>query len=95
MALKEFVTVRIPKDIFEKAKAAANDLGDPGAAWVIVRSVIEMMELADTDEHARRVPKIVRTLDAARSGGAVLPSGEGRRSGNEGQRKLTVKAARG
>ena len=94
MALKEFVTVRIPKDIFEKAKEAANDLGDPGAAWVIVRSVIEMMELADTDEHARRVPKIVRTLDAARSEGAVLPSGETRRGG-ESQRKLTVKRARG
>src|SRR2546421_6026226 len=47
-------------------RSAARDLGDPGAAWVIVRSVIEMMEMAETEEETRRVPKLVRTLDAAR-----------------------------
>src|SRR4051812_30729803 len=101
MPIKEFVTVRIPKDIFEKAKTAAHDLGDPGAAWVIVRSVIEMLELAEIDHGDRRVPKLVRTLDAARSDGPLLPEGEPRRGTAEpershaGHRKLVVKGARG
>lgn len=101
MPIKEFVTVRIPKEIFEKAKTAASDLGDPGAAWVIVRSVIEMLELAEIDQGERRVPKLVRTLDAARSEGALLPDG-GARSEHaaatdraRSQRKLVVKGARG
>src|SRR4051794_12178478 len=102
MPIKEFVTVRVPKEIFEKAKTAAKDLGDPGAAWVIVRSVIEMLELAEIDQGERRVPKLVRTLDAARSEGALLPQEGAARGGHteaadrtRGHRKLVVKGARG
>lgn len=100
MRVKEFVTVRIPKEIFEKAKTAAQDLGDPGAAWVIVRSVIEMLELAEIDEGERRVPKLIRTLDAARSEGALLSESSARGQNetadrSRGHRKLVVKGARG
>lgn len=102
MAAKQFVVVRFPKDIFEKAKAAGQDLGEASAAFVIVRSVTEMMELADAEHGTRRVPKIVRTLDAARSEGALLPEGDSRQSPAEapsrtrgGHRKYVVKGARG
>jgi hypothetical protein len=102
MAAKEFVVVRFPKEVFEKAKTAGRDLGDTGAAFVIVRSVTEMLEMADAEYGTRRVPKIVRTLDAARSEGELLPESDVRRGSAEtptrsrgGHKKYVVKGGRG
>jgi hypothetical protein len=101
MAAKDYVVVRFPKEVFEKAKTASRDLGNPSASWIIGRAVIEMLELAETEHGLRRVPKLVRTLDAARSEGALLPEADSGRTPAEpmrshgGHRKLVVKGARG
>jgi hypothetical protein len=102
MAAKDYVVVRFPKEVFEKAKTASRDLGNPSASWIIGRAVIEMLELAETEQGLRRVPKLVRTLDAARSEGALLPEADSRHTPAEsparahgGHRKFVVKGARG
>ena len=102
MAAKDYVVVRFPKEVFEKAKTASRDLGNPSASWIIGRAVIEMLELAETEHGLRRVPKLVRTLDAARSEGALLPEADSGRThagpstrSHGGHGKLVVKGARG
>jgi len=85
-------------EVYEKLKSASADLGDPGANWVGSRCLAEMMELAESEEGHRRVPKIVRLIDGARAEGKLLLEGETpRRSGvapdrsHGGQRRISVK----
>jgi hypothetical protein len=100
MAKQESTSIRIPMEVYEKLKSASADLGDPGANWVGTRCLAEMMELAEENSETRRVPKIVRMIDGARTEGKPLLPGEpSRRPGQAtertqthvGPRKISVK----
>lgn len=71
-----WTVVRIKRSLLERASEIGEKLGGSGATYVVERAVEDLLKMAETPPGQRRVPMLVRLIDATRDEAAALLSEE-------------------